>query len=464
MDLDRALNGEVVGRSDEHHVDHEGKAEHEALREREHLFVEIYVPISNPEGTQIVGAFEFYKRPLALGRTLIQLRSVIVVGAVIGGALLYLALIGLVNRADRLIRSQHRLLVDQATLAALGEMSGAVAHGIRNPLASIRSSAELLAEEGDPARVQEASQDIIAQSDRLEAWVRELLSYTQPLDPASSKVQVDSVVQTCIDDCRRDFTQRNISLRAKISPGLPAVRADARLLGQILRSVLANAMEAVDRDGRVEVEAGVAESGEGVTVEVRGLRARPHAAAARQGGSALLHDEATRPGRGPGDGEAGAGAQRRRARDPEPGGRGHRGAPASGRGADMKAERQQGARVSTAGILIIEDEPVLGKNLLHYLERCGYEAAPGRHRREGLAVFEAMLPDAVVLDYKLPDMDGIKLLERLHALDTGARVLMMTGHGSIDLAVEAMKAGAFDFVTKPVSLSQMQAQARTGDR
>ncbi len=266
-DLDRALNGEVMARRDEHHDSHTGKAEHEDLRERDQMFVEIYVPITNPDGSQIVGAFEFYKRPMALNKVLEQLRTFIVVGAIVSAALLYLALMGLVNRADRLIRSQHRLIVDQATLAALGEMSGAVAHGIRNPLASIRSSAELIPD-AEPARAQEAAQDIIAQTDRLEDWVRELLSYTQPLDDASSAVQVDTVVHSCVDDFQRDFTQRNISLDALVAPDLPKVRADARLLGQILRSVLANAMEAVGQDGHVLVKALRRPGGDGVTLEV----------------------------------------------------------------------------------------------------------------------------------------------------------------------------------------------------
>ncbi len=122
----------------------------------------------------------------------------------------------------------------------------------------------------------------------------------------------------------------------------------------------------------------------------------------------------------------------------------------------MTTTRTADSGAATASILIIEDEPVLGKNMLHYLQRCGYEVRLAATALEGLAEFEALRPDAVVLDYKLPDMDGIKVLERLHAFDTSARVLMVTGHGSIDLAVEAMKAGAYDFVTKPVSLGQIK--------
>ena len=64
-------------------------------------------------------------------------------------------------------------------------------------------------------------------------------------------------------------------------------------------------------------------------------------------------------------------------------------------------------------------------------------------------------PDVIVLDYRLPDMDGISIIERIRALDTGVPILMITGHGSIELAVNAMKAGANDLLTKPVSLADL---------
>jgi two-component system, NtrC family, response regulator AtoC len=107
-------------------------------------------------------------------------------------------------------------------------------------------------------------------------------------------------------------------------------------------------------------------------------------------------------------------------------------------------------------ILIIEDEEVLGRNMLHYLQRAGFEAQLAATAQEGLALYESMQPDAVVLDYHLPDIDGLQVLERIRALDHQARVVMLTGHGSIELAVQAMRAGSLDFLTKPVALSQLK--------
>ncbi len=107
-------------------------------------------------------------------------------------------------------------------------------------------------------------------------------------------------------------------------------------------------------------------------------------------------------------------------------------------------------------VLIIEDEEVLGRNMLQYLQRAGFEAQLAATALEGLALYESMQPDVVVLDFHLPDLDGLQALERLCALDADARVIMLTGHGSVELAVQAMRAGSLDFLTKPVSLGQLK--------
>jgi two-component system, NtrC family, response regulator AtoC len=107
-------------------------------------------------------------------------------------------------------------------------------------------------------------------------------------------------------------------------------------------------------------------------------------------------------------------------------------------------------------VLIIEDEEVLGRNMLHYLQRAGFDAQLAATGMQGLALYESMRPDVVVLDYHLPDIDGLQALERIRALDAQARVVMLTGHGSIELAVQAMRAGSVDFLTKPVALSQLK--------
>ncbi len=107
-------------------------------------------------------------------------------------------------------------------------------------------------------------------------------------------------------------------------------------------------------------------------------------------------------------------------------------------------------------VLIVEDEAVLAKNILIFLERHDYEVRVAASAEAGLELLEEMRPDAVLLDFSLPGMNGLQALARIHAFDPGIHVLIFTGHGNVEMAVEAMKAGAFDFLTKPVALSKLR--------
>ena len=107
-------------------------------------------------------------------------------------------------------------------------------------------------------------------------------------------------------------------------------------------------------------------------------------------------------------------------------------------------------------ILVIEDEVVLAKNILIYLERHDFEVRLAESAEDGLAQLDSLRPDAVVLDFNLPGLNGLEALARIRAFDPGIHVLMLTGHGNVEIAVDAMKAGAFDFLTKPVALSKLR--------
>jgi len=254
-ELDRALAGELVVHEafEEHHA---GKSEHASLKQDIGYFVEIYFPVRDADG-HIVGAVEIYKTPRALFEAIRTGERAVWLGALLGGLFLYLALFWLVRHADRLIRHQQEQLVQSETLAAVGEMGSAVAHGIRNPLASIRSSAELSMETAD-AIGREAAADIIAEVDRLEGWVRELLSYARPVQEKPRAVPVAPLVAEQVASFSRGANRQNVVLDAQVAPDVGAVEADPLLLGQVLSSLLANAFEALDQartGGRIAIGA-----------------------------------------------------------------------------------------------------------------------------------------------------------------------------------------------------------------
>jgi DNA-binding NtrC family response regulator len=107
-------------------------------------------------------------------------------------------------------------------------------------------------------------------------------------------------------------------------------------------------------------------------------------------------------------------------------------------------------------ILIIEDETRLAKNIRAYLELNGFTAQVTGSAEEGLGLLGKLTPDGVLLDFQLPGMNGLEVVARIREVDPRIKTIMMTGYGSIELAVEAMRAGAYDFLTKPLSLAKLK--------
>jgi two-component system nitrogen regulation response regulator NtrX len=100
-------------------------------------------------------------------------------------------------------------------------------------------------------------------------------------------------------------------------------------------------------------------------------------------------------------------------------------------------------------ILVIDDESAIRDSLKMTLEYEGYEFIGAATGQEGLALVEREAPDLVLLDVKMPGMDGIEVLERLRSMNDALPVVVVSGHGTISTAVEATKKGAFDFIEKP---------------
>jgi len=101
-------------------------------------------------------------------------------------------------------------------------------------------------------------------------------------------------------------------------------------------------------------------------------------------------------------------------------------------------------------ILLIDDEPDILRVLAMSLRADGYEVITAASGEAGLAAFDAQAPDIVLVDIKMPGMDGIEVLQEVKAKETLTEVIIITGHGDVDNAVEALKSGASDFINKPV--------------
>lgn len=100
-------------------------------------------------------------------------------------------------------------------------------------------------------------------------------------------------------------------------------------------------------------------------------------------------------------------------------------------------------------VLIVDDEKNIRRVIGAHLEREGYETVEAESAEEGLAALDRDNPDCVITDLRMPGLGGMELLNRMAERESAPPVIMLTAHGTVQNAVEAMKAGAFDYLTKP---------------
>src|SRR5512142_607629 len=106
-------------------------------------------------------------------------------------------------------------------------------------------------------------------------------------------------------------------------------------------------------------------------------------------------------------------------------------------------------------ILIAEDEDITRKHLLHALKSEGYEAVGVRDGAEAMTHITREYFDVLITDVRMPGMSGIELLEKVKENYPGMEVMVVTGYGSIDAAVDAMKKGAYEYIAKPFNLDEL---------
>jgi len=109
-----------------------------------------------------------------------------------------------------------------------------------------------------------------------------------------------------------------------------------------------------------------------------------------------------------------------------------------------------------AKIIIIDDEPGILQVMRKLAERMGHETSAYQSGKDGMAAIQRVIPDVVVVDLRIGDMSGLEIIQRCHSQYPHIAIIMVTGYGTVESAVEAMKLGAFDYLTKPFELDDLQ--------
>ncbi len=116
--------------------------------------------------------------------------------------------------------------------------------------------------------------------------------------------------------------------------------------------------------------------------------------------------------------------------------------------------------MNSPNILIIEDDPDNARSVAEAAEDAGFRTSGAANGTAGIEAFRNQVPDLVLCDLVLPDIDGLEVLDRLRKLDATVPVIIMTAYGSVESGVNAMRAGAYDYVTKPLDLDDIQSKMR----
>jgi signal transduction histidine kinase len=174
-------------------------------------------------------------------------------------------------KVAELERAQAQL-VQSEKLASIGEMSAAVAHGLRNPLASLRAAAQLALRHTESSTPRDHLRLIIEEVDRLDRRISHLLSFSRPAPYHPMPESVTRLVEDLLPPFTQLLRERGIELDVALSPNLPDVRVDPMQVEQALVEVVSNALDAMSGGGRLRIDArredGATNLAGGVIVEI----------------------------------------------------------------------------------------------------------------------------------------------------------------------------------------------------
>jgi DNA-binding NtrC family response regulator len=107
-------------------------------------------------------------------------------------------------------------------------------------------------------------------------------------------------------------------------------------------------------------------------------------------------------------------------------------------------------------VLVIDDENLICWSLKQRLDNKGYQVLIAETGEKGLQLFEQHYPDIVFIDHKLPGIQGLEVLQKINALNEESVLVFMTAYGTIEMAVKAIKLGAFEYINKPFSFDEIE--------
>ncbi|MFK8332557.1 sensor histidine kinase [Pseudomonas sp. BJa5] len=234
-----------------YHQVKESRNEQQFTRQPSSMFIENYIPLVNTAG-EVPSVVEFYTEPPGWLTSTRSGYLLVWLACSIGTALIYLGLLSFMGKLGNVFPARTQQNIDNEMATLLNEVTSAVAHNLRNPLAAVRSSAELALEVGSQAAGKNIG-DIINQVDRISEWIRELHVASTSLKGEIGKVDpVEAVLET-LRNFELPLSSANVHVEFSASSTLP-VTGHHQLLVQILDSLVSNAIDAMPDGGTLYID------------------------------------------------------------------------------------------------------------------------------------------------------------------------------------------------------------------
>ena len=377
----------------------------------------------------------------------------------------------------------------RARIGSLAELAGGIAHEINNPVAIMVEEAGWIQDLLDEEEFQQsenleefrrALKQIKTQGARCKEITHNLLSFARKTDPKVKDLQLNDLLGEVVHISERRLPHGNIQLRANLDASLPSIRVSPTEMQQVFTNLVNNAIDAIDpRGGTVEIASRL--EGEDVVVEVSDT-----GQGISEENLSRIFDPffTTKPvGKGTGLGlsicygiinrlggeisvrsQVGAGTTFR-IRIPLPGSQGE------GRrqevttlpwdaGQDKDRGSREGEFVQTPTVvLLVDDEQAFVEAMAKRLGKRNVVVFKAFSGEEALRVLaENRNIDVVIMDVKMSGMDGLEILKKIQKGGFLAEVILLSGHTTVESAIEGMKLGAFDYLMKPCDMVQLFSQ------